>query len=157
VQWCLAQPGAPELSARDKDGYTALASAVSNLRFEVAEFLIEAGTDLTLTGSDSGTILHSLARLPPSPATVKLVDMVLARSVALTEVRDAFFFFRGMSCSFVEAVDRHGETPLMVAVGNMNDSVLMCLLKRGAAVGKANLYVASCKCHSLCLCLTKCA
>lgn len=94
VQWCLAQPNV-RINAKDKVGYTALASAVQHLRFEIAEMLIEKGADVTLTLSDGSTVLHSLARIPPSPVTIKLVDMILARSVALTEVwrASSFFFF----------------------------------------------------------------
>lgn len=87
MQWCLQQPDAPSVNAKDRDGYTALATAIAHLRFDIAELLIERGTDLTLTLNDGSTVLHSLARLPSSPTTIRLVDMILARKVSLTEVR----------------------------------------------------------------------
>lgn len=86
MQWALSQPGV-NINAKDKDGYTPLASAIQNLRFDVAEMLIERGPDLSLQSNDGSTALHFLAKLPNTPTTVKLAELILQRRVALTEVQ----------------------------------------------------------------------
>lgn len=99
-----------DLSARGKNGVTALMAYVWRDQKDPVEKLLNRGADVSLTDNDGDTALHGAAEM----GNVEIAKMLLAKGAN------------------VNAKNKVGGTPLMWAAVFGNDEVVRELLKQGA-------------------------
>ncbi|KAK6347945.1 hypothetical protein TWF718_005765 [Orbilia javanica] len=102
------------INAVDGRGWTPLMTATRNGKIETVRLLLQRGADMELVESEDGwTALHFSVRFDYGPA--KVVELLLESGAS------------------AEARDRHGQTPLALALGIKSDQVIISsLLKHGA-------------------------
>jgi ankyrin repeat protein len=136
------------IHAVDRNGATALLTAIQEQEPEIAQWLIAAGADINRANKYGDTPLH-VSTYDYDQKSPGVLDTLLQRNVDITPARNGGWNLlcwaaeqgnavvmqtalrRGLG---VDSRDKYGRTPLMYAAANGEGRVLKMLLDRGADI-----------------------